>query len=104
MIVRTWRGLAHRHSETAYLEHLRTDTFPKLSGLAGFLGASVLKRDCSGGTEFIVVTRWESIDAIRQFSGSDAEVAVVPTEVRQMMVEYDARATHYEEVLNRQPR
>ena len=100
MIVRIWRGLAHRASETEYVEHLRAQTLPQLSRMSGYLGASVLKRNGLRGTEFLVVTRWESTDAIRQFAGDDVEVAVVPSEVGRMMIEHDARATHYEEVLS----
>jgi hypothetical protein len=46
--------------------------------------------------EFIVITHWVSAEAIRAFSsGSDVEAAVVPPEVREMMLEYDAHARHY---------
>jgi hypothetical protein len=44
------------------------------------------------------VTLWESLASIRAFAGSDAEGAVVPDKARAMMIEYDARATHYEVV------
>jgi hypothetical protein len=38
------------------------------------------------------------MDAIRRFAGDDAEVAVVPQNVQEMMLEYDARVRHYEVV------
>jgi heme-degrading monooxygenase HmoA len=53
--------------------------------------------------EFVVLTLWESLEAIVAFAGRDAEVAVVPEEARRMMLEHDARARHYEEVLADQP-
>jgi hypothetical protein len=32
---------------------------------------------------------------VHSFSGADAEVAVVPLKVREMMLEYELRARHY---------
>jgi len=48
--------------------------------------------------EFLIVTNWESIKAIEQFSGRDPETAVVPEKVQKMMIEYDHRVRHYEVV------
>ena len=50
------------------------------------------------GVEFIVVTTWESLEAIKRFAGEDSEVAVVPEMVQGWMIEYDRRARHYEVV------
>ncbi len=98
MICRYWRGLVRPDSPDAYIEHLRARTFPQLSRIPGFQGVSLMKRKVAAGVEFVVQTRWESLDAIVAFAGEDAEVAVVPEEARQLMVEYDARARHYEVV------
>lgn len=49
-----------------------------------------------GGVEFLVVTRWESLEAIAKFAGPDPEVAVVPAKAVSMMIEYDHRARHFE--------
>jgi hypothetical protein len=46
--------------------------------------------------EFLVVTRWSSIVAIRQFAGKDADAAVVPPQVQEMMIEYDRTVRHYD--------
>jgi heme-degrading monooxygenase HmoA len=46
--------------------------------------------------EFLVITTWESLDAIRAFAGAELETAVVPALVRDMMVEFDPVARHYE--------
>ena len=96
MIARHWRGLAHARSADAYIEHLQTETFPALARIAGFMGASLLRRSEVRGVEFLVITHWESPGAIAQFSGTDPELAVVPEYVRTLMIEYDDRARHYE--------
>jgi heme-degrading monooxygenase HmoA len=99
MIYRYWRGLAFPEFETAYVEHLRRHTVPHMHELPGFRGVSVLKRKCSAGTEFIVITRWDTLQSIAAFAGDDAESAVVPEDMHRMMREYDSRARHYEHAL-----
>jgi heme-degrading monooxygenase HmoA len=98
MISRQWRGLARPSEAQNYVEHLRTDTFPGLRELPGFISASILSRPSGDGIEFLVVTQWRALHDIARFSGSDLEVAVVPTEVAQMMIDYDRRVKHYEVV------
>ena len=98
MISRHWRGLAKKGSAQAYIEHLQTETFPAIRKLAGFEGASILKRQLPEGVEFLVITQWASLDAIRAFAGEHVEEAVVPEEVQAMMLEYDRSARHYEVV------
>ena len=78
MIARHWRGIARAAAADAYLDHLRDETFPALRRLHGFLSASILRRDVPLGVEFLIVTNWESLEAIRAFAGEDVETAVVP--------------------------
>ena len=96
MISRNWRALARRGEAGNYIKHLLHETFPKLSDIPGFRRASILKRELDTGTEFLIVTEWESIEAIKAFAGADPEVAVVPAVVQAMMLEYDPRVRHYE--------
>jgi heme-degrading monooxygenase HmoA len=98
MIARVWRGLAKTANAQDYVEHLKTDTFPQIRALPGFVDAAILRREVAQGIEFLVVTRWESLEAIRGFAGADAEAAVVPQNVQRMMLEYDHRVRHYEVV------
>jgi heme-degrading monooxygenase HmoA len=99
MISRHWRGLVKLEQADAYVNHLRTDTFPALQEIPGFVGASILRRSEANGIEFVVITQWTSLDAIRAFAGNDVETAVVPPKARDMMIEYDQVVRHYEVVL-----
>ena len=98
MISRQWRGIAWPEHADEYIEHLRRDTFPQLARIDGFVDASILRRMAKDGVEFLVVTRWRSLDAIRKFAGADVETAVVPENVRRMMLDYDRRVAHYDVV------
>jgi heme-degrading monooxygenase HmoA len=96
MICRLWRGLTRPEQAEHYVEHLRQQTLPRLRELSGFVGVSILRRQLDRGAEFVVITRWESLQAIEQFAGSDYSVAVVPPEVQRMMIDYDRSVRHYE--------
>jgi heme-degrading monooxygenase HmoA len=98
MISRQWRGLAKAECAGAYVEHLRTETFPAVGRLPGFVSASILRRPVARGVEFLIVTHWASLESIRSFAGQNVEVAVVPPQVQDMMVEYDRVVCHFEVV------
>lgn len=95
LISRQWRGLAKPADADRYVAHLREDTFPQLRAIPGFVEASILRRDHDEGVEFLIVTRWTSLDAIQAFAGRDAERAVVPDAVQAMMIDYDRTVRHY---------
>jgi heme-degrading monooxygenase HmoA len=88
--------MARMEEADAYVRHLQNDTFPALARIPGFVDAAIWRRDVGPGVEFTVVTHWESIDAIRQFAGEPVDAAVVPPEVRAMMLTYDQKVAHYE--------
>jgi heme-degrading monooxygenase HmoA len=95
-IARHWTGLCKRDRAEDYIHHLRYETFVKLKQLKGFLKASILKRDTQEGVEFLIITEWESVEAIKSFAGDQYETAVVPQVAREMMVRYDSVVRHYE--------
>lgn len=100
MISRQWCGLAKHAEADRYVEHLRTETFPLLARIPGFVDASILRRVLADGIEFRIVTTWQSLEAIRQFAGESAEEAVVPEKVQAMMVSYDRVVEHYDVISN----
>jgi heme-degrading monooxygenase HmoA len=100
MISRHWRGRTKPGHDKAYVEHLMADTFPKLRAIPGFVSASILKRDGPEGTEFEIVTVWQSREAIEGFAGLDIEIAVVPEVAQAMLTDFERRVRHYEIVAN----
>jgi heme-degrading monooxygenase HmoA len=91
--------LAHPNRAQDYVKHLRSETFPALQKIPGFVNASILSRPFGAGIEFVIVTSWDSMDAIAKFAGSDPEAAVVPAKAAAMMIEYDRRARHFEVIV-----
>jgi heme-degrading monooxygenase HmoA len=104
MIVRAWRGQALSSNPNAYIEHFKRNVLPELRTIEGFLGASLLRQHRPDDVEFLVLTRWSSIAAIRRFAGDDVRKAVVEPEAVATLASFDATVQHYEvveEVVNR---
>ena len=98
MIVRAWRGRASPSMPAGYPGHFRKNVLPELKSVEGFLGATLLKQETAAGIEFLVLTRWVSMDTIRGFAGSDFAKAVVEPEAIAALVDYDHIVQHYEVV------
>jgi heme-degrading monooxygenase HmoA len=96
MIERHWKGIARKERANEYTAHLRNDTFEEIKKITGFVSATILKRDLSEGVEFLIITKWETLEVIKQFAGEEVETAVVPELVQDIMVKYDKNVRHYE--------
>jgi heme-degrading monooxygenase HmoA len=110
MINRVWHGWTTRENADGYQKLLRETVLPGIRSVHGFQGAQVLRKDMSHGqkqrdaknggeVEFIVITQFDSIDAVKQFAGEDYEVAVILPEAHKLLSRFDARAAHYETVV-----
>jgi heme-degrading monooxygenase HmoA len=100
MIARMWRGYAIRERADDYIKHLQQSVIPELCQIDGFKGVYLLRRESSDDVEFVVLTLWESMEAIRKFAGENPENAVVAPAARVLFREYDAKVKHFEIVLN----
>jgi heme-degrading monooxygenase HmoA len=96
MIIREWRGRAPASDVEAYPKHFRTSVLPELRELPGFVGAHLSRRDLGEKVEFLVLTRWESLDAIRAFAGDEIGKAVAEPGAVAALVEFDPFVTHYQ--------
>ena len=100
MIARMWRGFALPEKADEYVKHLQTSVLAELRQIGGFQGVQLMRRNSSEGVEFIVLTFWESMDAIRKFAGEAAEVAVVAPAAQSLFREYDSTVKHFAAVLS----
>jgi heme-degrading monooxygenase HmoA len=96
VIARLWHGWARGANADRYEALLRAEILPGIHRIEGFLGAYLLRRDADEEIEFVTVTLWQSLDAVRAFAGEDYEAAVVPPEARALLSRFDERSTHYE--------
>ncbi len=100
MLARLWHGWTTPENADAYESLLRSEVLPGIeSRIDGFRGVYLLRNESGGEVEFVTVTLWDSLDAVREFAGADYEVAVVPPEAQRVLSHYDERSVHYEVLL-----
>ena len=56
----------------------------------------MLRRAVDGAIELVVLTLWESMEAVRKFAGKEPEQAVVEPEARAVLTSFDDSVTHFE--------
>jgi heme-degrading monooxygenase HmoA len=82
----------------AYQKLLRQEVLPGIHRVRGFKGAHLLRRDVDHEVEFVTITLFDSLEAVKEFAGEDYEVAVVPPDALKLLSRFDARSAHYETV------
>lgn len=100
MIARVWHGWTTHADAPAYERLLRTIIFPGIAakGVAGYRGITLLRRDADDEVEFVTIMRFDSLEAVRQFAGTnDYAAAYVPAEARALLRRWDERSGHFEE-------
>lgn len=104
MIARTWRGATRAEDADAYLEYLRRTGLAEYERTPGNRGVLALRRVADGRAEFLLLSLWESEDAVRGFAGGDdVHRAVFYAEDDRFLVEREERASHYEVVSQAAP-
>ncbi len=101
MIARVWSARTTGEWAPLYAEHLRTHVLRSLKVVEGYRGVRLWERPLGEGVEIVVVTYWESLDAIRGFAGDEIERAVVADEAAVFLTEFDDLVRHYEVAASR---
>lgn len=99
MVVRTWRGRTRLEDADRYLTYLEETGIREYRATPGNRGVQVLRRDVGGEAEFLVVSLWESMEAVRKFAGPTPDDAVFYPEDEQYLTEFDRDVHHYELLL-----
>ncbi|MFN8058012.1 MAG: antibiotic biosynthesis monooxygenase [Vicinamibacterales bacterium] len=95
-IVRVWRGATTLANAAGYERHVTTVVANGLVSLPGYLGMTVLRRRDGERVEFLVMTRWTSMDAVTAFAGASIDLAVVEPEARALLADFDTVVRHFE--------
>jgi heme-degrading monooxygenase HmoA len=96
VIGRIWHGWTTRDNAAPYEELLGTTILPGIDRIHGFRGAELFRREVGDEVEFVTVTRFDSLDAVREFAGDDYEVAVISDEAHRLLSRFDERVAIYE--------
>src|SRR3989442_3458456 len=95
MIARLWHGWTTRANAPVYETLLREEVLPGIHRVAGFHGAYLLRRQAGEEVEFVTLTLFDSLEAVRAFAGEDYELADVPPGGRRVLSPVGHPAVHY---------
>ena len=96
MIARIWSGAVRTPDADDYAGYIQKTGFAEYGRTPGNRGAWLLRREDGGTTEFIALSLWDGLDAIRAFAGDDPEKAHIAPEARDLLSRWDERVAHYE--------
>jgi len=96
LIARVWRGRVPADRGDAYQAHLRGTGLADYARTPGHRGTWVLRRVDGDVAEFLLLTAWESWDAIRAFAGDDVAQAHYYPEDADFLLEMPERVEHWE--------
>jgi antibiotic biosynthesis monooxygenase (ABM) superfamily enzyme len=98
MIVRIFHGWTAPEHARAYEEFVLETIFPAIRELDGCLGAELARRDVGDEVEYVAITQFADLDAVRRFAGDDYERAVVEPRAQELLSRFDEHSAHYETV------
>jgi heme-degrading monooxygenase HmoA len=98
MIARTWRGATRAADGERYLAYLQRTGLAAYGATPGNAGVLALRRVTEDRAEFLLVSLWDSWDAIRAFAGDHPDRAVFYPEDDQFLVARDEQVDHFEVV------
>jgi heme-degrading monooxygenase HmoA len=98
MLARTWRGTTRADDAERYLDYLRKTGLAEYARIPGHRRTLTLRRVDGDRAEFLIVTLWDSMDAVRRFAGDEPERAVFYPEDDRFLIARDDHVTHYEVV------
>lgn len=98
MIARAWRGQTPAAKAADYLAYLQRTGLKEYAVTEGNRGVLALQRIEGDRAEFLLITLWDSWDALRRFAGDDVAKAVYYPEDDGYLVYREPHVTHYEVV------
>ena len=98
MIARTWRGVTTRDDADRYFQYLQQTGLGAYRAISGNRGVYALRRISGEEAEFLLLTLWDSLDAVRQFAGEDVDRAIFYPEDENFLVRRDAHVDHFDVV------
>jgi heme-degrading monooxygenase HmoA len=96
MIARIWHGWTKRADAKTYENMLLNEIFPSIAAqnIKGYRGAELFICEDGDETEFVTLLRFDSMDAVKEFAGSDETKPVIFPGVEKLLTRMES-ALHY---------
>ncbi len=96
MIARLWHGITPAAKADEYLEYLQKTGVADYRATEGNLSVQLLRRIEGEQAHFLIITLWESVEAIKKFAEEDYEKARYYPEDQDFLLEFEEKVVHYE--------
>jgi heme-degrading monooxygenase HmoA len=96
VVARIWRGAVRATDADEYAAYMDRTGVAEYRQTPGNRGVYILRRFVDDRCELVMLTLWDSIDAVKRFAGEDHEQAVYYPEDERFLIERDDTTTHYE--------
>jgi antibiotic biosynthesis monooxygenase (ABM) superfamily enzyme len=96
MIARIWHGWTKPADAKTYEELLRDEIFPSIAAqkIDGYRGAELFVREDGNEVEFVTLLRFDSMDAVTEFSGPETSKPVIFPKAEALITRME-QARHY---------
>lgn len=96
VITRIWHGITSLEDADEYLRRMRQFAIPDYKAIPGNAGAYALRRIEGDKAHFLMLTFWESQEAIVRYAGEDIEKAQYYDFDSGFLTELEPNVMHYE--------
>lgn len=98
MIARIWRGVTRASDADIYMDYLRETGVKEYRETPGNRGVRVLRSVRGDEAEWVLISLWDSYEAIRAFAGEPIERAVFYPEDERFLIRKDLTVEHLDVV------
>ena len=95
-ITRIWHGRTRIEHADEYLDYIKRTGIADYKKIPGNLSVEVLRRKEGSVCHFWTVTKWKSIESIKQFAGESYEKARYYPEDSHYLLEFEENVIHCE--------
>jgi heme-degrading monooxygenase HmoA len=100
MIARVWRGVTKGADAEPYLAYLTETGLAEYRATPGNRGVFALRRVVDDRAEFVLLTLWDSEEAVRRFAGANPSRAVFYPEDDRFLIERGELVDHFDVVFS----
>ena len=96
MIIRLWHGRIAKSNYEAYTKFMQERAAPDYNSVDGNLACYFLRRLDDNVAHFLLITHWESMEAVKAFAGPHPETAKYYPEDDEFLLEKEKTSQLYE--------
>ncbi len=96
MIVRTWHGRTKLADADAYETFMKQRAAPDYGSVEGLKQLFFTRRDEGNVAHFLLITVWDSMEAVKKFAGDDPALAKYYPEDDDYLLEKEAHSLNHQ--------